>query len=88
MVNSTIELGKRDEEVSAYVNGRVSMSLELFEGIIRRAQATGEITSKSDPAGLAGTIVMGVHGLKAMSRLDVGKAVLEPAVEELLKLLE
>lgn len=88
LVNSTIELGKRDEDVSAYVNSRVAMSLEMFEGIIRRAQATGDISSTSDASSLAGMLVMSIHGLKAMSRLNVGRAVLEPAVEEILKRLE
>ena len=87
MVNSTVELGKRDEEVSGFVNKKVDVSLELFEGIIRRAQQAGEISSDSDASSLAGMLVMSVHGLKAMSRLNVGREVLEPAVEEILKRL-
>ena len=88
LVNSTIELGKRDEEVSAYVNKRLQMSIAMFEGAIRRSQETGEISKDKDPVSLARMLVMSVHGLKAMSRLNVDKSVLEPAVEEVLARLE
>ena len=87
MVNSTIELGKRDEQVSEFVNKKVAMTLDMFEGVIRRAQAAGELSSGQDPKALAGMVVMSVHGLKAMSRLDVGHDVLEPAVQEIINKL-
>ncbi|KZL15850.1 HTH-type transcriptional repressor ComR [Pseudovibrio axinellae] len=88
LVNSTVELGKRDEEVSAYVNNRLRLSLEMFEGAIRNAQESGEISPEKDHASLARMLVMSIHGLKAMSRLNVDQSDLRPAVEEVLKLLD
>lgn len=88
MVNSTIELGKRDDEVGAYVNNRVQGTLAMFEGAIRRAQQAGEVSPEKDPASLAGMLVMSIHGLKAMSRLNVDRSVLEPAVEEIIQRLD
>ncbi len=88
LVNSTIELGKRDQEVGAFVDERAKMSLAMFEGVIRRAQEEGEISPDKSAAGLAGMLVVSVHGLKAMSRLNVDKAVLQSAVEEIINRLE
>ncbi len=88
LVNSTIELGKRDKDVGAYVNQRVQGALAMFEGAIRRAQNEGEISPDKDPASLAKMLVMSIHGLKAMSRLNVDRSVLEPAVEEIIQRLD
>ena len=88
MVNTTIELGKRDPEVSEFVNARTNMSLAMFEGAIRRAQSANEIPPEKDPVSLASMLVLSIHGLKAMSRLNVDKSLLEPAVEEILQRLD
>jgi len=88
LVNSTLELGKRDEEVGAYVNKRAQASVAMFEGVIRRAQVAGEIESTKDPIALANMLLLSVHGLKAMAKLDVDKTTLKSAVDEILHRLD
>ena len=66
MINSMVELAPHDPEVKAFLQGFGERRFAAIEGMIREAQAAGEVRPELDPAELALGLMVTLAGSAAM----------------------
>lgn len=69
LTNSAIEFCAEQEDLGKRIYGIFSDVEEVFAGLIRRAQAAGEISPDKDPQAAARFLVTLINGLRVMSRV-------------------
>ena len=87
MVNAAIELAPHDPEVAQRVQDGLDQTEEAFYHVLIKAQATGELSWKSDPHQLARFLVNTLLGIRVLSRARPHRQMLQDIVQTALATL-
>ncbi|GCE29992.1 putative HTH-type transcriptional regulator YezE [Dictyobacter alpinus] len=87
MVNAGIELAPHDSEVAAKVQAGLDETEEAFYHVLIKAQATGELSWKSDSHRLARFLLNTLLGIRVLSRAHPDRQMLQDIVETALATL-
>ncbi|AEW97800.1 MULTISPECIES: TetR/AcrR family transcriptional regulator [Streptomycetaceae] len=79
VVNSMVELGGRDPEVSELLARDLDRRLALLTGVFAAGQAAGEIDPAKSPRDLAHFVVATVSGMRVLARGGAPREALEGA---------
>lgn len=81
VVNTTVELGVRDDDVARIVRRSVRRTEEVLTGAFVAAQRAGEIAANQDPRALAKLVQSSMIGLRILARTADHRDQLQPVVE-------
>ena len=85
MINSMVELAPHDPEVKAFLQGFGERRFAAIEGMIREAQAVGEVRQELDPAELALGLMVTLAGSAAMIKGFLNFDVLVGNIDKLIE---
>ncbi len=84
MVNATVELANQDQNISKMaIANEETMEYALAE-VIRKGQASGEISNNQDAAGLSAYLFAAIQGLKIMSLTNTKKDRLHKVIDTIM----
>ena len=86
--NEAVELAPSDADIQHLVAQDFQAIEDAFVQAITRGQTDGSIASRQDPRALARFLVVGLQGLKVMSRAKSDFARLEDSVSVMMKVLD
>ena len=87
VVNAMVELGPRDERVSALLRADQDRRFAALRDAMAAARAAGEIGAEKDPAALAHFVMSSVNGLRVLARGGADRRTLESVAEVALSAL-
>jgi TetR/AcrR family transcriptional regulator, transcriptional repressor for nem operon len=84
LVNTAVELGRRDADVARITRAGFSAMAATFEALIVAGQRAGHINRDLDAAGRALTLVAGIAGLRVLVQTGFSAKQLKPYVDTIL----
>jgi len=88
MINATVELLPRDEEVGRIATASQRSLEELFRCTLERARRLGELSPDANPGSLARYLAASLLGLRVTAKSNPSPTVLHDIVEQILKALD
>ena len=85
--NSVAELGARDAEMSAVLDGMVQRLEDGFTAALQRARTAGELDPEQSPRALARLLVTAGQGLAVLAKVRPGGAYARDVIRTLKALL-
>ena len=88
LVNTAIELSAHDDKVAEAVARGLDETRETFLDLVRRGQASGDITTIADAGETASTLLGLMTGLRVLARSRPERHILEPLARQAIALLD
>jgi TetR/AcrR family transcriptional repressor of nem operon len=88
LVNSVLELARRDAAVQQRVNRHLDAMEGLFRHALETAQTNGELAPDKDAAALAAFLMSNIWGLRVLAGTDPAPERVQAVVEQLPALLD
>lgn len=88
VVNCAVELAPFDEEAQAITQGSLRTHEKWVEGLIRDAEAAGELPPSADPSAKAKALLALILGLRVYARSGAPKSILRSQADQALHFLE
>jgi TetR/AcrR family transcriptional repressor of nem operon len=77
LLSANMEREAKDKVIAQFLLDNQLKTEAIFTEALRRGQASGEVSSKHDPAALARFFVAAIQGLRAMAKLNSNRKALE-----------
>ena len=77
MINTLVELSSHDHSAGVAARGYLKKNQDFFAKLLKKAKASGELSSSRTVAELAAFVMGGVFSLRVMGKAGVGRKVLE-----------
>lgn len=87
MTNSAIELGAHDRDVAVLVAANLAEMESAFRRLVERGQHDGSVANTDPAADIARYLVVGVQGLRVMSKANPDPGALRTVVRQILSVL-
>ncbi|MDA0667731.1 MAG: TetR/AcrR family transcriptional regulator [Planctomycetota bacterium] len=88
VVNCAVELAPFDEDAQAITQRSLREHEKWVEGLIRKAEAAGELPVSADPSGKAKALLAFILGLRVYARSGAPKSILRSHADQALHFLE
>ena len=88
LVNTVLELARRDETIRERVNGHFTAIEARFLDALKAAQASGELSPDKDPASLAAFLMTSIWGLRVLGGTAPSQKRTQAVVNEILLRLD
>ncbi|MCG8427312.1 MAG: TetR/AcrR family transcriptional regulator [Chromatiales bacterium] len=88
LVNTVLELARKDEAIRSHINRHFDEIELLFREALHNAQQAGELSAEKDPDALAAFLMSNIWGLRVLLGTAPSKQRLKSVVDQLLEQLK
>jgi TetR/AcrR family transcriptional repressor of nem operon len=88
LLSANMERSTGDTEIAEFLQDNQATVESIFADALRRAQSTGELSRKQDPAALARFFVATIQGMRAMARVKSDSHALRQIARVALRVFE